>query len=143
MNFRHASTIDAPKSARRRVRGMIALAQPREIEGAAMADDVEKAILFAFDQSGAVAHDLRERAVGYLRDVQVRDRGERPRLRLGISLRRDAETLNRRRRPPRPERGEARASPPTASCATAAATALARGPFATPPRVSFTPERTR
>jgi hypothetical protein len=37
-----------------------------------MADDVEKAILYAFDQSGAVAHDLRERAVGYLRDVQVR-----------------------------------------------------------------------
>jgi hypothetical protein len=122
---------------------MIALAQPREIEGAAMADDVEKAILFAFDQSGAVAHDLRERAVGYLRDVQVRDRGERPRLRLGISLRRDAETLNRRRRPPRPERGEARASPPTTSCATATATAIARGSFATPPRVSPTPKRTR
>jgi hypothetical protein len=36
-----------------------------------MADDVEKAILFAFDQSGAVAPELRERAVGYLRDVQV------------------------------------------------------------------------
>ena len=65
---------------------MIVLARRREIEGAAMADDVEKAILFAFDQSGAVAHDLRERAVGYLRDVQVRDEGERPRLRPSRSL---------------------------------------------------------
>ena len=36
-----------------------------------MADDVEKAIPYAFDQSGAVAPDLRERAVGYLHDVQV------------------------------------------------------------------------
>ena len=65
---------------------MIVLARRREIEGAAMADDVEKAILFAFDQSGAVAHALRQRAVGYLRDVQVRDRGERPGLHPSRSL---------------------------------------------------------
>lgn len=37
-----------------------------------MADDVEKAIIYAFDQSGAVAADLRERAVTYLRELQVR-----------------------------------------------------------------------
>jgi len=95
---------------------MIALAQPREIEGPAMADDVEKAILFAFDQSGAVAHDLRERAVGYLRDVQVRDRGERPGLHRSrrVSLWRDAETLDR------PERGDTRVfMGSTASSATA------------------------
>ncbi len=97
-------------------RGMIALAQPREIEGPAMADDVEKAILFAFDQSDAVAHDLRERAVGYLRDVQVRDRGERPGLHRSrrVSLWRDAETLDR------PERGDTRVfMGSTASSATA------------------------
>ena len=43
----------------------------RTPRGFPMADDVEKAILYAFDQSGAVAPDLRERAVGYLHDVQV------------------------------------------------------------------------
>lgn len=37
-----------------------------------MADDVEKAIIYAFDQSGAVAADLREHAVTYLRELQVR-----------------------------------------------------------------------
>ena len=37
-----------------------------------MADDTEKAIIYAFDQSGAVAADLRERALSYLRDLQVR-----------------------------------------------------------------------
>ena len=39
-----------------------------------MADDTEKAIIYAFDQSGAVAADLRERALSYLRDLQVRAR---------------------------------------------------------------------
>ena len=42
--------------------------------GGAMADDTEKAIIYAFDQSGAVAADLRERALSYLRDLQVRAR---------------------------------------------------------------------
>ena len=37
-----------------------------------MADDTEKAIIYAFDQSGDVPTDLRERALGYLRDLQVR-----------------------------------------------------------------------
>ena len=37
-----------------------------------MADDTEKAILYAFDQSGAVPPDLRERAVAYLRELQAR-----------------------------------------------------------------------
>ena len=36
-----------------------------------MADDTEKAIIYAFDQSGDVPTDLRERALGYLRDLQV------------------------------------------------------------------------
>ena len=39
-----------------------------------MADDTEKAIIYGFDQSGAVAADLRERALSYLRDLQVRAR---------------------------------------------------------------------
>ena len=39
-----------------------------------MADDTEKAIIYAFDQSGAVAADLRERELSYLRDLQVRAR---------------------------------------------------------------------
>lgn len=38
-----------------------------------MGDDVEKAVIYAFDQSGAVSPDLRERALGYLKDLQVRD----------------------------------------------------------------------
>ena len=37
-----------------------------------MADDTEKAIIYAFDQSGDVPTDLRERALGYLRALQVR-----------------------------------------------------------------------
>ena len=45
-----------------------------------MADDVEKAIIYAFDQSGAVAADLRERAVNYLRELQVRRSSTPPRL---------------------------------------------------------------
>ena len=42
------------------------------VRGATMADDTEKAIIYAFDQSGDVPVDLRERALGYLRDLQVR-----------------------------------------------------------------------
>lgn len=42
------------------------------VRGATMADDTEKAIIYAFDQSGDVPTDLRERALGYLRDLQVR-----------------------------------------------------------------------
>ena len=42
------------------------------VRGANMADDTEKAIIYAFDQSGDVPADLRERALGYLRDLQVR-----------------------------------------------------------------------
>ena len=42
------------------------------VRGATMADDTEKAIIYAFDQSGDVPADLRERALGYLRDLQVR-----------------------------------------------------------------------
>ena len=37
-----------------------------------MADEIEKAIIYAFDQSGAVAPELRERALAYLQDLQVR-----------------------------------------------------------------------
>jgi hypothetical protein len=37
-----------------------------------MADDTEKAIIYAFDQSGAVAPELRQRALTYLQDLQVR-----------------------------------------------------------------------
>jgi len=37
-----------------------------------MADDTEKAIIYAFDQSGAVAPELRERALAYLQELQVK-----------------------------------------------------------------------
>ena len=36
-----------------------------------MADDFEKAVLYSFDQSGAVAPDLRDRATSYLQGLQA------------------------------------------------------------------------
>ena len=36
-----------------------------------MADDTEKAIIYAFDHTGSVAPELRERALAFLQDLQV------------------------------------------------------------------------
>lgn len=72
-----------------------------------MADDTEKAIIYAFDQSGAVAADLRERALSYLRDLQVRARAPTPvepptRVRVVRALFRRGIGRTLEGRPPRP-----------------------------------------